>query len=1049
MKRLLPRKAKYLLLLLLFSTSLTHAFAQSSSVNGSVTDEEGEGLPGVTVLVKGTTNGTVTDIEGNYSLNVADAKSTLVFSYIGFKSQEVPVGNNTLLNITLATDSKQLEEVVVVGYGTQKKSDLTGAISSVGAKDIEKAAPVNATQALQGRASGVLVTSNSGAPGGEGAIRIRGVGTINNNDPVYIVDGMFVSSINFLSPSDISSIEVLKDASATAIYGSRGANGVILVTTHKGKSGKPVIVFNANVGVSSPANITEMVNNDQYFDYVRTAYYNGYMRTVEGANAGIDPFTTTDPFFAYLQAVKTEYDKGHNTDWFKEVLRPNPTVQNYDVSIRGGGEAMRYAISAGYFDQQGLINNSSYKRYSFRLNTDYNINKRLVIGENLGVTLSRTLGFQDEGMAGVIGNLMFMDPLTPVYNPEADINDPDYEYNRYATSGFSDVNNPAAQIARNHNNIDQLKLVGNVYGQLDLVKGLKLRTSIGYDYNNSTLNDFLPRYYVGPRDNLNISTVINNQNQFLGLVWENTLNYTTTIAEHHTITGLLGYTEERYHESFVEASRQNTANNDPALQVFDAATGAISLQGNKRHFSLRSYFARVNYNFGERYLLTASIRRDGSSRFADGNKWGAFPSLSAGWRINEENFFKNLDLSAFSQLKIRAGWGQIGNQSMPGGNNNPYLSLIQGTSNYRYILGDQLLAGNYLTSLGTPSITWETSQQTNVGLDMGFFNNKFTGSVDFFVKNTKDMLLQVQVPAYTGFPDIPYTNAGDVQNKGFEVELRYVDAIGDFTYGVSGNVSRFVNQAVSLGPGDRPIVYSDFYSNVNRTEVGRPIGAFYGWVTDGLFQNHNEVEAHQKDDVLLQPQATPGDMRFKDLNGDGLINSDDRTWIGNPLPDFTYGLNLNLGYKNFDFTALFQGSYGNDIYNVGKGRLGSLGGKFNASQEAYTNAWRGEGTSNTQPRMSTSDLNDNFRTSDWYVEDGSYLRLKNLQFGYTPQGSLVEKAGISNSRIWIGGTDLFTITNYSGTDPEVGLTASPIQAGRDTFSYPKMRRISMGVNLTF
>lgn len=1032
---------------LLLSSSL---FAQQT-VQGRISDDKGTPLSGATVQVKGTATSARTNEQGTFSLSVPSASSVLVISFVGHEPKEIAIKNQSTVNVSLVPANATMGEVVVIGYGTQRKSDLTGAISSVSAKDLSKATPINATEALQGRAAGVMVTQNTSSPGSEGTIRIRGIGTVNNNDPLYVVDGMFVSSIGFLNPSDIARIEVLKDASATAIYGSRGANGVILITTQRGTSGKPTIVFNGNTSVGKVSNVTKGVNATQYLDYIKTAYLNGYLRSVANPNPNIDPFTTTDPFFATVKLVKAEYDKGNNTDWAKELFK-TAVVQSYDLGIRGGANNVRYAASAGYFDQKGILENSSFKRYTFRLNTDYTLGKRLVVGENLNITHSSVLGgtgFGEGRSNSIVAMIIGADPIMPVLNPAANPNDPDYLYNKYGPS-VTGGTNPAAAIARINDRNNVVKLLGNVYGELDIVRGLKLRTSLGYDYENVDFSSFSPRFFITSTDQNPTSQVNQNTSSFIGQVWENTLNYNTKTGN-HAITGLLGYTEELYKGKFTNASRQGTANNDPGLQVLNSATGTISLAGNKTNYALRSYFARANYSYADRYLLTATVRRDGSSKFASDRRWGTFPSVSTGWRISNEKFFKNgKALSFISSLKLRAGWGQIGNQSMPGGTNNPYLSLVEGINNYRYIIGDALANGNYLTSLGTPSVTWETAEQTNVGLDLGLIKNKLTFTADYFVRNTKNMLLQVQLPSNAGFPSIPYTNAGEIQNKGYEIALTYQGTAGRLNYSLSANASHFDNKVVNLGAGNKPVVYSDVQTqlSINRTEVGRSIGEFYGWVTDGIFQNTAEVNAYNKNGQKIQPNALPGDFRFKDINGDGTIDANDRTWIGNPNPKLLYGFNLNLEYKGFDLTALFQGSYGNKLFNVNKKYFYRLNAGTPAALAPYEAAWRGEGTSTTQPIISSVDRNDNFRVSDWYVQDGSYMRLKNLQIGYRLPEAFLRRAGISGSRIWVGGTDLFTITNYKGNDPEAGLSANPLATGWEFSPYPKMKRFSIGLNVT-
>ncbi|MEO8110735.1 MAG: TonB-dependent receptor [Ginsengibacter sp.] len=1046
------KAAKYMLLQAVFLLLLGFSAFAQVSIQGRISDDKGIALPGATVQVKGTSNTTQTDQQGNFILSAPSASSRLLVSFVGYESKEVAVNSKGNTSITLTPTSGNLGEVVVIGYGTQRKSDLTGAISSISAKDLQKATPVNTTEAIQGRAAGVFVTTNSGAPGTEGTIRIRGIGTVNNNDPLYVVDGMFVSNINFLNPSDIASIEVLKDASATAIYGSRGANGVVLITTKKGSNGKPTVSFNANTATSKVSNLPKTLNRDQYLDYKKTAYLNGYLRSVVNPDPNIDPFTTADPFFNYIKTVKSEYDKGLNTDWTNELLK-RAVIQNYDVAIRGGANGVHYAASAGYFDQKGIIENSAYKRYTFRLNTDYTLNKRLVVGENLNITNSTISGRYGENTpGGIVNQILNADPLSPIVKTNADVTDPDYRYNKFAHSlvnSSAGSSNPAGIISRMNDRTNLVQLLGNVYGELEIVKGLKLRSSMGIDYSNTSRSAYDPKYLIDPLEKNDVSTVTEERGNFLGQVWENTLTYNNKFGN-HSITGLLGYTEELYKGKFVNTARQGTANNDPSLQVLNGATGAISLSGNKTNYALKSYFARLNYSYADRYLLTATVRRDGSSKFAADKQWGTFPSVSTGWKISSEKFFERF-ASHVNTLKLRAGWGQIGNQSMPGGTNNPYLSLVEGNNSYRYVFGDAIASGNYLTSLGTPSITWETSEQTNIGLDLGFLNNKLTISADYFIKNTKNMLLQVQLPSYTGFPGIPYTNAGEIQNKGFEIVASYQGSAGKFTYGVSANASKFINKVQSLGSGDHPIIASDLVStlSINKTEVGHSVGEFYGYVTDGIFQNMNEVNAYNKNGTNIQPNALPGDFRFKDLNDDGVINAADQTYIGSPLPKLLYGFTINLGYSNFDVSALFQGASGNKIFNLNKYYRGTLNGTYNGDLKYYEAAWRGDGTSNTQPLMSTIDKNQNFRVSDYYVEDGSYMRLKNLQIGYTISPSLLRKAGISSSRIYVGGTDLFTITKYTGVDPETGLTSSPIAGGREFSSYPKMKRYSVGLNLTF
>lgn len=1021
-------------------------------VTGRVTDEKNNPIPGVVVKIKGTPSATVTNADGQYSIDVPTSNAVLVFSFIGYASQEINIGSNTTINVILKTSQIAMSEIVVVGYGTQKKSDLTGAISSVSAKDIEKTTVVDATGALQGRAAGVMVVDNTGQPGSEGTIRIRGIGTVNNNDPLYVVDGTFVSDIAYLSPSDISSIEVLKDAGAAAIYGSRGANGVVLVTTKKGSINQPpTITFNTNFSDSKLSHFDQLLNNTQYLNYIETAFYNGYLRSVPNADPTINPLTTANPYFSYVQSLYGQYKLGYNTNWPNAIFKASPII-NSDISIRGGTPTARYSAGAGYYDQKGIIDNSSYKRYTFRINSDYTIKKRLVIGENLGLTVSNTegaLGFNTTATNGVVPLILSSNPLYPLINPNANPNDPNYQYNKFGTDVFGSEN-PAGLVARinDHNNV--LKLVGNAFGELEIVKGLKLRTSFGYDYNYSYAPSFSPQYFISGSDQSPVSTVTVTNTTTLGQVWENTLNYSFNIKK-NAISFLAGYTEELYTGNFSTASRQQTPSNDPSQQVFDSATGTINLSGSKTENSLRSYFGRVNYVFDDKYLLTGVLRRDGSSKFAPGNQWGTFPSITGGWRVTNEKFFQDLNISWISSIKLRGGWGEIGNQSMPGGNNNPNLSLVSSNNTYRYVFGNAVSSGDYLTTIGTPSIHWETTAQSNFGADMSFFHDRLSVTADYFVKNTKDILLQVPLPSYAGYPNTPYTNAGGIRNKGFEFSVAYHGTVGKLLYDFSGNISHYDNVVTSLGNGSNPIFANDQSTNItaNKTAVGHPVGELYGYVTDGIFQNMAQVQAYKNaNGSLIQPNALPGDFKFKDINGDGVINSNDETYIGNPNPKFTYGFTINLQYSNFDFTAFFQGSYGNKLFNVNKAFTSVGTGGTGMLLNAYQEAWHGEGTSNTQPIISTANNNDNYRVSDWYVQDGSYMRLKNLQIGYHLSNGLVKKLGINSARLWIGGTDLFTITKYTGNDPEAGLSANPLFAGREFSAYPKIRKYSVGINVS-
>lgn len=1009
---------------------------QNQIVTGTIKEAStGETLAGVTVQVKGTMTGTLSQPDGTYRVNLPANATTLIFSFIGYETMEIEIAGRAVIDVTLTEKATALEEVVVIGYGTMRKSDVTGSISSVSAKELERANPINVQQAIQGRATGVMVSSNSGAPGTEATVRIRGIGTVNTNDPVYVVDGVMVSSMNYLNPSDVSSIEVLKDASATAIYGSRGANGVILITTKKGTSGSTLIDFDAKIGFVNPTKYIKMLNADQYYDMLKTAVYNGYMRSTVNPNPNWDPELNS----TFIQAAKAELAKGYNTDWIKEVINENSLQQNYALSLTGGSDKIKYAFSGSYLDQAGLMMNTSYNRLTFRLNTEYQVNKFLKVGENFGMSTSR----QDrvsEGSTGSYGEALWCDPLTPVLKPldEVDINDPNYEYIKYAGSKITTGQNAVSKLAFSDDYNKNLNLVGNVFAELTILKDLKFRSSFGINNTNSDTHTFLPVFFVKADERRDIAQLTRSFTKNESWLVENLLTYDKTFAQNR-LSVLLGYTSEYTSRDNITASKQTFASNDKYQRVLSAGSTQDAVSGTKGFTTMESLLFRVNYSYSDKYLLTGTVRRDGSSKFGPGNKWGTFPSFSFGWRLSQEDFFSGLNLNAISNIKLRAGWGIIGNQSLT--NNSAYLSTL--SSGNHYVFSDAVNNGYYINSLGTPDIKWESTTQSNFGVDFGFLEGSLTAAFDYFIKDTKDMLIQVPVPSYAGYGSaIPWKNAGELENRGWETELSYQGKTGDFNYNISVNASRFTNEVTSLG-GSGPIV-----SGPNRTAVGSSVGRLYGWVTDGIFQTEAEVQAFSTGGVLAQPNAHAGDFRYKDLNNDGKVNDLDRDWIGNPLPDLVYGANLSLSYKSFDFSAFFQGSYGNDIYNAVKGRVSQLAGYFNGFEYVYNQAWRGEGTSNTVPIMTTVNANDNFRISDYYIEDGSYVRLKNIQLGYTLPTSLSSKINVKYVRIWLGGTNLLTFTKYTGFDPEIGLTASPLSAGNDSFAYPQTKEFTIGIKVT-
>lgn len=1003
-------------------------FSQTKTVSGTVSDESGMPLPGVNVIEKGTTKGTTTDFDGNYQIEIGD-DTTLVFSFLGFSTQEFDVSGTENLDVTLTENLEALEQVVVVGYGTQQRSDITSSISSVDADDLENLPVTGVQEALQGRAAGVTVTSSNGLPGSGVSVRIRGIGTVNNNDPLYVVDGVPVGGMNYLSPSDIASIDILKDASASAIYGSRAANGVVLITTKKGKEGKTKISFDTYYGISKPWKDFEPANNDEYFYMVEQLY---------GQNSE-----------TYKDAL-VSYDKGYNTDWWKETTK-SAGVNNYNLSLSGGTEKVHYLVSGSYLKQGGPIDPSGFERFSARINTDFQLSDKIKVGENLSISNE----VRDNTIPDILGLIMQYDPLVPVIDPNKDPNDP---YSKWGVSDLSFGSSAPARLSREIGKQKDLRIVGNVFGNYKIIPDLEFVTTLGFDIQRGTSYSFDPIYFSTISDlNRNASASAGSTDSN-GWVWTNTLTYKKSIQE-HDFTVLLGTQAEHTESRWVSGTKFGQPSNDDRFQFIDAGTYGDRIYGSSNEYSLSSYFGRINYDYADKYLISGSIRRDGSSNFSEGKRWGTFPAFSAGWVVSKEDFWNNLGLNWFSNLKIRGGWGQLGNQNIPGG---AFTSFIAGGNNRRFVLGDgNIVQGYGISNTGNSQIQWETSEQSNIGAEFGFFDRAFTMEVEFYDKKTKDMLIAYPVAKTFGVTS-PWVNAGSVQNRGIELTLNYRGNIGDLDYSLGGNFSHYKNEVTSLGAGQPYIESMPVGSNPggiggnSRTAVGRPIGEFYGYRTAGIFQSQQEVNSYTNaDGTLIQPNARPGDFRFADIDGDGQIGSNDATNIGSPHPDFTYGINLELNYKNFDFTLFLQGSQGNDIYNLSRYRTHHPTGEYNVAAGVVYNSWTPENGSNTLPILSLNDPNNNYRSSDWYVEDGSYMRFKNVQLGYSLPQSILGPMNIDQVRIYIAAQNLFTITNYSGLDPELG-SYSPFlrDAGQrqrlmgvDSFAFPQSRTFQVGVSL--
>ena len=923
---------------------------KTKKVTGVVQDANGP-LIGVNILEDGTTNGAITDLNGNFTLEVAP-NATLVITYVGYITQKISVINLTSFVITMKEDSQTLDELVVIGYGSVKKSDLTGSVSSVKAEDVTKMATNSPIAALQGRAAGVSVSLGSGSPDATPSIRIRGVGTPNDSSPLYVVDGFPMSDIDYLNPNDIESIEILKDASACAIYGSRGANGVVVVTTKKGKAGALRVDLTAYYGIERLASKPTMLNAQEYQVLSNVAY----------ENAGMDPL--------YADPSNTPY----NTDWYDEVSRFGQ-FQNYNISFSGGNEKAQSIFSANYYRKDGIIKSTDYKRISLNQNNIFNVTDFLKFNTSLAFSMSN---YARLNSTSVFVSSLIAPPDIPVIDPETDY---------YTGITKLRLENPAGKIARNNGRYGKLFFVGNFSADLKLMKDLIFTSRFGIKIINSHDKNFQGVYYETADMSSLVSTVSRSTAKTTDWTWENMLTYNHTFSKKHALTVMAAMSARNFIQDSYSATKQGTPGDSEEYWYFDAATLNPLVDGDGAELSMLSYLGRVNYNFLDRYLITGSIRADGSSRFMKHNRWGYFPSGALAWKLSEENFFKNWDQDWFNNAKIRIGYGAIGNENIS--SYYPYLTPISQGDYYTLGQNQDRVNGAIVSSIGNPDAQWETSTQLNFGVDLGFFNNRLNITADYYIRKTDNILLSQQIPQISGFSSM-IRNVGGMENKGFELTIGFKGSKGDFGYNLNGNLAFVKNKVTDLGtsealvasfPYDNDIldVRNDL-GNIIRSVVGRPYGSFYGYVTDGIFQNQAEVEAHQKAGKLIQPDAQPGDMRFKDLNGNGQLDDGDMDFIGNPIPDITYGLSFDATYKNFDLSILLQGVAGNDVYNASKYYFMRFDARQNVSSDYLKEYWRGENTSNKQP-LPTADITRskrNFRNSDYYIENGSYLRLKNI-----------------------------------------------------------------------
>ncbi|MDR1202349.1 MAG: TonB-dependent receptor [Tannerellaceae bacterium] len=1006
---------KYLILLFVcISLALN---AQQINITGHVISTvDNEPISGASVFVKGTTKGVITDINGNYSLNNMAPDAVINFSMLGYKMQNIPVNGRTVINVLMDEDMALLDEVVVVGYGVVKKSDLTSSISTVKGNELNQMSVGNAMTSLQGKINGVQIV-NEGAPGAIPRVIIRGVTTVNGSNPLYVVDGMPVGdNINFLNQNDIESMEVLKDASAAAIYGTRGSNGVILITTKKGKIGKTLFQLNSSVGFQTIAK-PEMAKASEYEKVFKQRYLNDGSTPVWN---GKDNITDAE-----------------GTDWWDETVKGVALTQSYDLSFQGGNDKLIYSASIGYFKQNSHYDYGYWDKLTARFNMEYKFNKVVSAGVDLLPKLERW-----DDTPNLLNDAMRMDPSTPVFRPQEEWTD--NKFDNYARSRNSQVWNPMTNVARMTAHSDEYGTLMTPFINIEPLSGVVLRSQFGVNARFRLSDNFTPAFFIDNLEQNEESLVERTMNHWIDWNWTNIATFMKTFADKHNLNLMGGYTMEKFSSYWLSGSRKNTPSNLKELQYINAGTTAQTAEGTNEYTSLMSYLGRLTYNYDYRYYLTASIRVDGSSKFPEGNKHATFPAVSGAWRISGEEFMK--DHTFFTNLKLRAGWGRVGNQNIA---NDAYLTLIDGGD---YVFGNtpDRYVGTAVSSVGNTSLRWETVEDFNVGLDIGLLKGRLNITADLFQKKSHDMLLEKENLLILGYPmwnGRMWTNIGEMKATGWELATNWNDKVGNFNYEVGVNLSSVKNVAEKL-LGESAILTGGFHGDyIIRNEEGGEISRFYGYIADGIFQNQTEINAHtgQYGDKL-QPDAVPGDIRFKDVNYDGVLDEKDKVFLGSAFPDLMIGLNIRLGYKNFDLVSNFYGTVGNDLYNVTRNLYAGTSGE-NVYAGTSDKAWHGEGTSNFVPRLSVNDLNRNYqRVSGFFVEDGSYFRCKLLQIGYTIPPHLLNGIG---ARISFSAQNLFTITNYSGVDPERAAGGSVTESGIDTMGYPNPRTFLLGINLHF
>ncbi|MCI9845445.1 TonB-dependent receptor [Flavobacterium pectinovorum] len=1000
-------KLKFAIIALLI-VSTQNVMAQSKTIKGMVTDPSGVPLPGASINVEGSKNSASTDFDGNYSLQGVNATDKITYSYVGLTSQTITVGNQTVINIKLAESTQTLNEVVVA-YGTQKRTKVTGAVSVVNAKDIVAVPITNAESALQGRAAGVTVVN--GAPGSNPTVTIRGLATMGNSAPLYVIDGVLTSNLSGLSPNDIESISVLKDASTTALYGSKAFNGVIMVTTKKGKKGPGQLTFSSYVGAQTVTKRYDVLNTQQYLQYAKDLGSDLTARAAEFGNV--------------------------STDWQDQIFQTG-FMQDYNLSFSNGTENSTSRYSAEYLKQEGTIINTGFERYSFRANNTQDIGK-LRLGSNIGVSFTKTNPERSAGGRTLLEHAIKMAPYFPIYNAE---NLGGYQGPSAVDS--NDAENPVRVANLGYQKINGLSIIGNIYAELEIFKGLKFRSQVSLDYYTTKNHTFVPSFYDGTAHKQAFSTTNETNAQGQTIVFDNSLTYKTTFADKHNFEVLGVITKiDGKSQNLAAGSQYAISDEIDQLRYNNGSLGSSNFVEKNI-----GYVARINYDYDDKYILAVSGRRDASSRFGANNRWGNFYSVAVGWNIAKESFMAD---SIFSTLKLRASTGTTGNDRI---DNYQYSATL--IADYNYPIGGGNAPGVSAGVASNPDLKWESKNDRNIGVDFGLFDEKFTGSFEYFNNKSSDILFAVPLAASVGSAGggTQIQNIADVKVNGYELSLSYNDRKGDFTWSATANFGTSKNEVTALAPGVTSVLGGPSaragLENFSRLEVGQPLFYFYGYQTNGIYQNQAEVDA------VFGPGQTiikPGDIKIVDRNGDKAITSEDKTNIGNPYPDFTYGLNITAAYKKFDFNCFITGVQGNDIYNANIFDLQGMNRLFNVGTEVLGRAVVGtngavSNPSATIPRAKGADINWS-SANQRYIEDGSYTRLKNVTLGYTLSGDAF-KSYFSNIRFYVSGQNLITLTKYSGLDPEIARAdTNANSAGIDLGRYPQPKSVIFGLDVTF